>query len=57
MDQKKREEDQKKREIVAQAKLRNSGVCPVGYIWIKQGDGYRCAGGSHFVSDEQLNIQ
>lgn len=37
-----------------QQKLREMGVCPVGYRWIKSKKGYRCAGGSHFVSDAQL---
>ncbi|MCJ1350450.1 MAG: hypothetical protein MMC33_000431 [Icmadophila ericetorum] len=33
-----------------QRALRGSGACVVGYEWIKQADGYRCAGGSHFLS-------
>jgi hypothetical protein len=34
-----------KMEVRAQEKLRCMGVCPVGYWWIKQARGYRCAGG------------
>ena len=34
--------------------LRLSGLCPMGYSWHRQGDGWRCAGGSHFVSDNSL---
>ena len=51
-----REEAQKKgkEEAEAQKKLRAMGVCPVGFRWIKQGAGYRCAGGGHFVSNAQL---
>jgi len=37
-----------------QAQLQRMGVCVAGYEWIKQSGGYRCAGGSHFVSDAQL---
>ena len=37
-----------------QQKLREMGVCPVGFRWIKSNNGYRCAGGSHFVSDADL---
>lgn len=44
------------REIKAQRKLREMGVCVAGFRWIKQARGYRCAGGSHFVSDQQLGI-
>lgn len=46
---KKRQEEEQ-----AQKKLRDIGFCPVGYRWIKQVGGYRCAAGSHFVSDEML---
>lgn len=52
MEQQKRREQEAK----AQQKLREMGVCPMGYRWIKQGGGYRCAAGSHWVSDGQLGI-
>lgn len=42
------------KEARAQQKLRNLGVCPVGFHWIKQSGGYRCAGGSHWVNDAAL---
>lgn len=56
--QKKREEEQKRRtqEQEAQKKLRQMGVCPVGFRWIKQASGYRCAGRAHFVSNEQIEM-
>jgi hypothetical protein len=50
-------ERKKKEEAQAQKKLRKMGVCPVGFRWIKQGTGYRCAGGSHFVSMAALEAQ
>ncbi|KAI9640530.1 hypothetical protein NHQ30_011276 [Ciborinia camelliae] len=50
------EVERRKKEAQAQAKLRTLGVCVMGYKWIKQSSGYRCAGGSHFVSDAQLGI-
>ena len=37
-----------------QAKLQVIGNCPMGFAWIKCGCGWRCAGGAHQVSDEQL---
>ena len=54
----KREEEQKRRkqEQEAQEKLRYMGVYCVGYRWIKQASGYRCAGGSHYVSNEELGM-
>ncbi|KAG8626459.1 hypothetical protein KVT40_005404 [Elsinoe batatas] len=47
---------EQEREQRAQQKLRQIGVCPVGYHWINQGIGYRCAGGSHFVTNEALGL-
>lgn len=49
-------ERNRRREQRAQAKLREMGVCVMGYRWIKQTGGYRCAGGSHWVSDAQLRL-
>lgn len=47
-------EERQCQEERAQRKLREMGVCPVGFRWIKQNGGYRCAGGGHVVSDAQL---
>ncbi|KAK6440096.1 hypothetical protein LTR95_003679 [Oleoguttula sp. CCFEE 5521] len=41
-------------EEAEQAKLAKMGRCPVGYRWIRQSGGYRCAGGSHWVSDGEM---
>ncbi|PTB62614.1 P-loop containing nucleoside triphosphate hydrolase protein [Trichoderma citrinoviride] len=48
------QEKRRKEEAEKQAKLGALGVCPAGYHWIKQATGYRCAGGSHFLSNDQL---
>ncbi|KAI0846858.1 P-loop containing nucleoside triphosphate hydrolase protein [Daldinia vernicosa] len=50
------QEERVKKEKAMQEKLMRMGRCPVGYEWIPQGDGYRCAGGSHFMSNGQLGI-
>lgn len=50
------EEQRRRKEQEAQKKLRQMGVCPAGFRWIKQANGYRCAGGSHFVPNGQLGI-
>ncbi|TVY43950.1 NFX1-type zinc finger-containing protein [Lachnellula occidentalis] len=50
------EDQRRKKEQQAQVKLRHMGVCVAGYVWRKQSGGYRCAGGSHFVSDGALGL-
>lgn len=55
-EQRRKEMEERRREAKAQEKLRHMGVCVAGYRWIKQGGGYRCGGGSHFVSDAQLEM-
>lgn len=40
--------------VAAQEKLRRLSKCPMGYVWLQVGGGWRCAGGSHFVSDAEL---
>ena len=50
------EEERRRKEREAQKKLRQMGVCCAGFRWIKQAQGYRCAGGSHYVSDAQLGL-
>jgi hypothetical protein len=51
-----KEEKRKQEEAQVQRKLEDMGVCPMGYRWRKQVSGYRCEGGSHFVSHSQLGI-
>ncbi|KAK2597595.1 hypothetical protein N8I77_012373 [Diaporthe amygdali] len=45
------EEERRRKEEEAREKLETMGVCPVGFPWIKQDGGYRCGGGSHYMSD------
>jgi hypothetical protein len=49
-----KEEERKKIEA-KKKKLMSLGVCPAGYQWIKQSGGYRCAGGSHWMSDDMVD--
>ena len=37
-----------------QAKLHSMGKCPMGFTWLKEKGGWRCAGGAHFVADSEL---
>ncbi|CAJ2510869.1 Uu.00g064940.m01.CDS01 [Anthostomella pinea] len=48
------EERRRKEEAEMQIRLAQMGVCPMGFSWIKQAAGYRCAGGSHFMSKPGL---
>ena len=47
-------EDARKKEEEAQRILATSGLCSYGFEWIRQGNGYRCAGGGHYMDDSQL---
>ncbi|KAI2626215.1 P-loop containing nucleoside triphosphate hydrolase protein [Xylaria nigripes] len=49
-------EARKQKELAVKAKLKKMGLCPVGYEWIPQSGGYRCAGGSHYIGNESLGI-
>ncbi|KLO93636.1 related to ECM32-DNA dependent ATPase/DNA helicase B [Fusarium fujikuroi] len=49
------EEEKRKKIEARKAKLMTMGVCPAGFNWIKQGGGYRCAGGAHWMSDGDVD--
>lgn len=50
------EEARRKREEEMRKKLKEMGRCPMGYEWIKQTNGWRCAGGSHWVGERELGM-
>ncbi|POM59888.1 hypothetical protein PHPALM_31319, partial [Phytophthora palmivora] len=50
-------EEERRRAKAIQEKIRRICPCPMGFNWYKCGGGWRCGGGSHFVSDAQLNSQ
>ncbi|KAI1455995.1 P-loop containing nucleoside triphosphate hydrolase protein [Annulohypoxylon moriforme] len=52
----KEREEAMMKEKEAQMKLKRMGCCPMGYDWIQQSGGYRCAGGSHWMADSDLGI-
>ncbi|KAF2429946.1 P-loop containing nucleoside triphosphate hydrolase protein [Tothia fuscella] len=54
--QRKAMEEERRKEAKAQQQLRTLGICPMGFKWIKQNSGYRCSGGSHFVTDSELGL-
>ena len=48
------EEEKRRREKIKE-RLRQISKCPMGFDWIRHGAGWRCGGGSHFVSDAELH--
>ncbi|TVY80877.1 NFX1-type zinc finger-containing protein [Lachnellula suecica] len=48
------EEARRKKEAELKLKLATMGKCCAGFEWIKQSSGYRCAGGSHYMSNADL---
>ncbi|KAG1880025.1 P-loop containing nucleoside triphosphate hydrolase protein [Suillus subluteus] len=54
---KQEEEERKREEAQVQQSLQQMGVCPGGHCWIKLSQGYRCAAGTHFMSNDQLMRQ
>ena len=42
-------------EAKIQTKLKQLSRCPMGFEWLREGCGWRCAGGSHFCSDQELD--
>jgi hypothetical protein len=50
------EMERRKMEEQAQAKLRQMGICPMGFRWVKQSGGYRCSAGGHWVNDSSLGL-
>lgn len=49
-------EKRKREEMAVQKKIRDMGICPAGFRWFREGGGYRCGGGSHYLSNHQLGI-
>lgn len=49
-------EKEREKEKEMQKKLRALGRCPMGFSWIKQSGGFRCAGGSHWLNDAALGL-
>jgi len=53
-DRRQRLKEKHRKQEAIKEKLRSIGLCPAGFIWHKVVRGWRCGGGSHFVSDKEL---
>ncbi|KAK0650649.1 NFX1-type zinc finger-containing protein 1 [Lasiodiplodia hormozganensis] len=49
-----RKREERRVEAKKQECLRKIGICPMGFRWIKQADGYRCEAGGHWVSNQEI---
>ena len=49
-----RQQAQYEAEAPIRAKLKELARCPAGFDWHRDGDGWRCNGGSHYVSNDDL---
>lgn len=47
------EQEKRQREKIRE-RLRQISLCPMGFNWRRQRSGWRCGGGSHYVSDAEL---
>ena len=49
-----RRKEASEEEARIQQKLLEMGRCPMDFEWLKEDGGWRCAGGSHYISDADV---
>ncbi|CAG9990672.1 unnamed protein product [Clonostachys byssicola] len=49
------EQLREKEEEAMKRKCHQLKLCPEGWAWRKEGTGFRCEGGSHYISEDELN--
>lgn len=50
------QQEQYKKDAPIRAKIREKALCPAGFDWHRDGRGWRCNGGSHFISNDELGM-
>ena len=50
------EQEQYKKDAPIREKLKEMALCPAGFDWHRDGCGWRCNGGSHYMSNEDLGF-
>lgn len=53
-EEKARQEAARLAELKKQRAIRQMGLCPASFAWRKIPGGYRCEGGTHYITDEQV---
>jgi hypothetical protein len=49
------EKEQYKADAHIRERIKEMCLCPAGFDWHREGAGWRCNGGSHFISNDKLN--
>ena len=49
------EKEQHRLDAPIRARIKEMGLCPAGFDWHREGEGWRCNGGTHFISNAKLN--
>ena len=52
-----KKQEEVKKEAAVQEKIKELGLCPAGLAWVKEAGGYRCTGGTHFLTNAELGIK
>ena len=48
------EQEQYRKDAAIRTQVKAMGLCPAGFDWHRDGCGWRCNGGSHWVSNDQI---